>query len=1048
MLKNSILFLIALLLVSNYSVAQINRTCGTMDHLATQLASNPTLANTMLAIEQQTAYQIANGKKKRLLVTIPVVFHIVYNTANQNISNAKCIEQLNQLNLDFAKLNTDASNIPAPWQGIAANTDIQFCLAVRDPNGLATSGIERRQLSTNVSFSTNDDVKYFASSGLDAWNSSQYLNFWVCNLGGGVLGYAQFPGGPAAEDGVVCGFGTVGSMASPGTGAPYDLGRTATHEVGHWLNLRHIWGDENACSGSDLVNDTPNQEASNGGCPTYPLLDACTGTAPGVMFMNYMDYVTDNCMYMFTAGQAARMAALFATGGARVSLLTSQGCVPLVTSQCAGLPPTGTITSNKDTFCGGGTAILDCNGAFSGVGGLTFQWQVSTNGGFTWANATGTSTNTSYTANSMIGVVNYQCIITCTNSGQSSIAGPYTLYSYGISSVDNDTTCSPGLINLIANGFGPINWYETPTSTTVINTGNTFNVTVTGDTTFYVNAVGAQTNYSVGPINNLIGTTTISNNYLNGERFRVFEDCTIDTVHVYPSSAGNVVINLRDSLGTTLISSFTFPVTAAQINTKVAIPVNFACTPGQSYIMNAVGSTVTGLYRNTNGAIYPYTVPNVISIFNTSNNLPTRYYYVYDWKLHTGCITARVPVNVHIGALMLTVVNGTICDGGGSTTITTTTTGGSNPYNYSLNGGTPNTTGIFTSITPGTYTIVATDANGCSKSTITTISQSPPVSLNPIITNAFCSSVCNGSIDANAAGGTQPYNFTLNGGAGQIISLFNNLCPTSYVVLVTDASGCSASSSLQITEPASMNTQIANQNIACYEDQNGVTTITNTGGTPPYTYSFGGSPFSAQNSYSNIGVGVYTVICQDANNCSQSYVVSYTQPANLLLSTVVVPVTNFNNGSITVNATGGTIQYMYSINGGASQTINVFSGLTAGTYTVTVQDAHGCTETKVVIVTGGVGINENYLNTSLNIAPNPSDGNITLSINSDIYIGSLNLKLMNAVGQVMMEQTLQVNGKETKKDIRFDNFAKGQYILVIKDAENRSFIRKLVFSGK
>ena len=144
----------------------------------------------------------------------------------------------------------------------------------------------------------------------------------MCQLGGGLLGYAQFPGGPAATDGVVIlhsGFGTSGTAA-----APFNLGRTATHEIGHWLNLRHIWGDDGTgCSGSDFVADTPNQGGPNYGTPTFPKV-SCGNAPNGDMFMNYMDYVDDAAMVMFTAGQVTRMQA--SLDGLRSSIGTTIPC--------------------------------------------------------------------------------------------------------------------------------------------------------------------------------------------------------------------------------------------------------------------------------------------------------------------------------------------------------------------------------------------------------------------------------------------------------------------------------------------------------------------------------------------------------------------------------------------------------------------------------------------------------------------------------------------------------------------------------------------------
>ncbi|AHJ99385.1 GEVED domain-containing protein [Hymenobacter swuensis] len=313
------------------------RQCSTMENLAAQLAADPAMAQRMAAIENQTSSFVDNPLALRTsaVVTIPVVVHVLYNTTAQNVSDAQIQSQIAVLNEDFNKLNADVSKTPSAFAGLAANVGIQFVLAKQTPTGAATTGIERKS-TTRTSWGTDDAMKKVSTGGLDAWNSAKYLNLWVCNLSGGVLGYAQFPGGAAATDGVVIlssGFGRNGSAA-----APFNLGRTATHEVGHWLNLRHIWGD--ASCGNDLVSDTPTQQTSNGGCPSFPKV-TCSNGPNGDMFMNYMDYTDDACMYMFSNGQSSRMNALFATGGARAGLLTSTG----------GTAPGGGGTPTTPTYC-------------------------------------------------------------------------------------------------------------------------------------------------------------------------------------------------------------------------------------------------------------------------------------------------------------------------------------------------------------------------------------------------------------------------------------------------------------------------------------------------------------------------------------------------------------------------------------------------------------------------------------------------------------------------------------------------------------------------
>jgi hypothetical protein len=273
------------------------------------LASSLEYALARSQIENQVlAFQSGERSTERPGVTrIPVVVHVVWNTPAQNISDTQINSQIEVLNRDFRRTNPDVASTPAPFLPLTADARVEFFLATTDPTGAATTGINRRQTTTTSFGSTNDPVKSQAAGGANPWPADKYLNIWVCQLSGGLLGYAQFPGGPATTDGVVIlhsAFGTVGSAA-----APFNLGRTATHEIGHWLNLNHIWGDDGTgCGGIDNVDDTPNQGGPNYNVPTFPRV-SCGNGPNGDMFMNYMDYVDDRAMFMFTAGQVARMQA-------------------------------------------------------------------------------------------------------------------------------------------------------------------------------------------------------------------------------------------------------------------------------------------------------------------------------------------------------------------------------------------------------------------------------------------------------------------------------------------------------------------------------------------------------------------------------------------------------------------------------------------------------------------------------------------------------------------------------------------------------------------
>ncbi len=282
--------------------ASLKRGCASDEVLARQLKADPTLALRMNKIEELTNKAIASGRLVNGKVEIPVVVNVLYRTAAENISLAQIQSQIDVLNADFNALNSDFNSVPAEFSGVKANVGITFVL----------QNVVRKSTKT-TSFSTNDAMKK-ASTGIAPTTPSTVLNMWSCNLGGGILGYAQFPGGASATDGVVMdnnAFGSTGTVT-----APFNLGRTATHEVGHWMNLRHIWGDANC--GSDLVSDTPTHDSANYGVPAAGHRSTCTGT-PLEMYMNYMDYTDDRGMFMFSNGQKARMAALFVSGGARAS---------------------------------------------------------------------------------------------------------------------------------------------------------------------------------------------------------------------------------------------------------------------------------------------------------------------------------------------------------------------------------------------------------------------------------------------------------------------------------------------------------------------------------------------------------------------------------------------------------------------------------------------------------------------------------------------------------------------------------------------------------
>lgn len=268
------------------------------------------------------------------IITIPVVVHIVMDNPNL-VTDEQVQSQLDALNADYAGENLDAVNVPAAFASVFGKSQIRFCLAQRTPGGTATNGIIRKTSLTTSTPGSNDPIKRNVTGGADGWDVSKYLNIWVCKMtDNNDLGYTFMPGlsGISESDiGLVTAYHAFGTMGT--ATAPFNKGRTATHEIGHFFNLWHIWGDNQcvaSCSDSDFVDDTPNQSTCTYGTPSFPTTDICTNNAPGIMFMNFMDYVNDGAMYMFTQGQVERMELALATLDDRKSLLTSNGCEPPV----------------------------------------------------------------------------------------------------------------------------------------------------------------------------------------------------------------------------------------------------------------------------------------------------------------------------------------------------------------------------------------------------------------------------------------------------------------------------------------------------------------------------------------------------------------------------------------------------------------------------------------------------------------------------------------------------------------------------------------------
>jgi len=297
----------------------LEKRCGTMNFHRGLLQVDADYAKARLRSDERHL-QVKRGAaslQRTGITVIPIVIHVLWNTDSQNISDGQILSQIRVLNRDFRKVNSDLGSIPAPFAPFAADARIEFELATVDPNGAPTNGITRTK--TTVDFFdepqlVGEDKRIKVSpTGIEPWPNDRYLNIWVCQMGvgtQGTVGYSTLPGASAAVDGIVIrhnAFGTTGTAAIPFPPSGVNLGRTATHEIGHWLNLYHVWGNDETCSTDDQVDDTPLQAGPNmGGGPPFPHI-TCNNGPNGDMFMNYMDVTDDDSKFMFTHGQVERM---------------------------------------------------------------------------------------------------------------------------------------------------------------------------------------------------------------------------------------------------------------------------------------------------------------------------------------------------------------------------------------------------------------------------------------------------------------------------------------------------------------------------------------------------------------------------------------------------------------------------------------------------------------------------------------------------------------------------------------------------------------------
>ena len=950
------------------------RTCGVMDHEQYLQIQDPGRAAQVAAYEQQIQIWMAahqNQINTQAAINIPVVVHVVYNTAAQNISNAQVISQITTLNQDFTATNPDVGSVPSVWTSLVANVDINFCLAQQTPTGGVTNGIDRVSTS-DASFTTDDQVKFTSQGGADAWDPSRYFNIWCCNLGGGLLGYGEFPTGTLSNTyGLVVGYTCFGNTGT--ATAPYNLGRTGTHEIGHCFNLRHIWGDDGtACTGSDLVADTPNQADENYGCPAFPSV-SCSNGPNGDMWMNYMDYTNDACMYMFTNGQKTRMLAVVNTAPYN-SLTTSTACTPP-----AAAPPVALFSMSSTAVCPGTpvtftdqSTINTTSWAWTFPSGSPASSNVQNPPSVTWS-AAGTYTVT-LVASNVNGSSTYTMAVTVlgtvnpplTEGFESTTFVPtnWSQYDAGGNGVvwlrynaGRNSSYSAKFDNYNSNVNGLRDELRTPR----MNFSTASTVSMTFDVAYrqYSTLSTEQDTLEVAYSTNcgatwtqvyIKGSSTLST--VAGTQTTAFTPTNTqwrnESVSMNAAAGnGGVIICFRNrghygnniyvdnvNITTTTSALPNGAFTASATSVCAGTPVSFTD--------NSTNSPTSWTWTFPSGTPASATTQNVASVvWNTAGT----YTVTHTATNGSGTGTTTQTITVLANPTVTTTTSGgTICSGN-STTIT-----GNGASTYAWNPG--SLTGSPVTVSPTattTYTVVGTAANGCTGSATRTIT----VNTSPTVTaSSSTTTICSGSSLTLTGSGASTYNWNpgnLNGGTVTV----SPTTTTTYTATGTAANGCTGTGTVAVTvnTTPTVTTTTSTATICAGSSA----TITANGATS-YTWmpgSLSGSPVTV----SPTTTTTYTVTGTNGT-CSGTATRTITvNPAPTLTMTPVSGSVTICQGSSTTisGSTSANHTYSWSPTAGlATPTAasTVASPTVTTTYVLTkTRTSTGCTTTGTVVVT-------------------------------------------------------------------------------------------------
>lgn len=1110
-----IITLACLAISSMVTLAQtpIQRSCGTLSHDQYLRQTRPNYATERIQYEQMIQQYITKKAEERknpvgrLLnnnnslaslptVTIPVVVHVVYANASQSISPTQAAQQVQVLNDDFAKLNSDAGNVPSAFASVASGANIRFCLAQRTPSNTATTGIVYK-LTSVTSFTTNDAVKSNSQGGDDPWDVTKYVNIWICNLSGSLLGYGEFPSGSISPTwGLVCDYGTVPGGATSG----YNLGRTGTHEFGHCFNLYHIWNEGGGtCGNTDICTDTPMQQNPSGGCNSVGqvVTDACSPSAPGIMWMNYMDYSADACMYMFTAQQAARMEAVVNNPPWNV-LASSNGCVPVSTSSVNLDASISSIISpvNGGVYCAN---TLTPQVVLKNIGSTTitsakvlYKMDATTTQTLNWTGSLATSSTATLSLNAYAslttGAHTFSCWVNSPNGGVDAVtSNDLSMVNFTIGSA----LPLPFKEGFEGTTFPPTGWVSAISNT--LNAANTW-TRVTNSTGIPVTplstACARMDNYSgnidiSGQLNQLLSPPVDfsgagSNTYLSFDiSHKQYDYSTRDSLFVYATG----------DCGATWYELYAKGDGTTSATTSGSLATVSGTTGSTAFV-----PTANNQWRRDSVSMSAFAGSAKVYVLFVSQSGWGNYLYLDNINIKNNTV-ATAPPTASIASVPPTCVNTPITLNGSGTNSPTS-------WTWTASGGSLSSTSVqnpsITFATTGTYTVTLVAGNSIGNSA--PVSQVITVGTSPVVT-ANSTVSCGGSmVTLSATSSATSYSWS-NGATGSSISV-NPTSTTSYTVYASNGGSCAGSAvstvSVSPTPTITVNSATICAGATATLNATGATTYTwNTGangssitGNPTVTtpYTVGGSSSAGCVSYVTAyiviatspvistnsptictggtaiinasGVSTYTwsngsnansisvtptvtttyMVSGSMAGCSSNAVKTVTVKVNPLPNVTFAPIAPICVSSAPITLGGSPINGTYTGTGVSGNTFNPATA-NVGTYPINYYytDLNGCSNfaTQTATVSACTGIIE-LTNSLISIYPNPAQDVFYVNFNNTLT-DNTTLELYDAIGKLVINKKAN-SGIET---VSLEGLTKGIYSLRIV-SENKQLTARII----